>query len=95
MRSRSGIVQLRIVLVTDDDKRALGAIEVKGGADMKLEELRQRIVAELEDVPDSFIFTRKGVPVGLRQEKKRDVGYVANNHDAVYIRADTEPQPAP
>jgi hypothetical protein len=39
-------------------------------------------------VPEGFIFTRKSVPIGVRQEQKRTVHYVANADMTVQIRVD-------
>jgi hypothetical protein len=47
-----------------------------------------RAQTELDEVPEGFIFTRKSVPIGVRQEQKRTVHYVANADMTVQIRVD-------
>jgi len=95
---KQGRVEYRVDLLPDPDLEegppaSLGYIEVRDGEQIKLEECRQRILNELDEVPNNFIFTRKGVPIGLRQEKKRTIQYIASADNAITIRIDSTVAP--
>lgn len=74
------------VLPTDNGPaRSAGFIEIVSSK-LKLAELRHRITCELDDIPKNFIFTKKGIPVGTRQEQTRTVRDVMSLAGVIYIR---------
>eukprot|EP01006_Ploeotia_vitrea_P034415 TRINITY_DN65751_c1_g2_i1.p1 TRINITY_DN65751_c1_g2~~TRINITY_DN65751_c1_g2_i1.p1 ORF type:complete len:957 (-),score=493.92 TRINITY_DN65751_c1_g2_i1:499-3369(-) len=90
-----GPIEVRVDLVPDvtagedydeEDVESLGFVEVMDGGIM-LQALRRKIQDELDDVPPNFIFLRKDVPIGHRQETKRSLKYIVSN-DSIRIRAD-------
>lgn len=90
---RAGAHEYRVDLFPDPDAGPdqpiihLGFLEVKS-TEVLLDEIRQRIHQELDDVPENFIFLRKRVPIGVRQEKKRPISYVVSSDDVISIRVD-------
>jgi len=95
--SKSGkVVSYRLDLIPDPDNpslvpetRSVGFIDVDPMEDVNLEDLRKRVLVELDHVPSNFIFTRKGVPIGTRQEKKRTLSYIRADGNVICIRIDS------
>jgi hypothetical protein len=72
--------------VPDRPRTTLGCVDVRNPEIMTLAEFRRLILDELDRLPKEFIFTRHGVPVGLRQEVIRNVKYAANADNVVNIK---------
>lgn len=73
----------------DPEVVSLGYIEAMAENDISLDEFRKRVMSELDDVPANFIFTRRNVPIGMRQEKKRNISYVRSDDNVICIRIDS------
>jgi hypothetical protein len=60
-----------VVVRAREREEPLGEVEFADLAAATLADLRERIAAELDDVPASFVFVVGATPVGQRQEAKK------------------------
>jgi hypothetical protein len=90
-RLAAGPIIYRVVLVSGASavvKQVLGDVEVPTGEEVPLSELRKFISANMPAAPRNYIFLKSNVPIGVRQESKRDMLYVAEN-GVISIRVDS------
>jgi hypothetical protein len=96
VKARPGSVEIEIeVIGLNNIIEAAGFIDVRD-VTVRLSEVRRQIDAELDRVPQHYVFTRRGVPVGRRQEERRQVLHalqsgvitlhaVPSNHESVFL----------
>lgn len=83
--------RVELVHAEDQSTEVLGVVDVStrlvaGSKLPSLADLRDIIQDELLESPAHFVFSRNGLPVGIGQEVKRDVAYIATKDGVITLR---------